>query len=176
MTKKDLTGVAALFSGATKGVTEKRATTTEPDAVTEAEATGTEVAPEPEAAATTQEAAPKMEVKPTTLQDETDLINTIEDEALRAELLARLKKKRNIGRGRPRKNQQPDGLTDGYRRSSVIVKSEKWEKLQEVAFRETLTMKEIIDLALTMVIDRYESKHGEVKPQPREKKDINDIF
>lgn len=181
MTKKDLTGVAALFSGATKGVTEKRATAAEPDlqkpeAVTEAEATGTEAAPEPEAAATTQEAAPTMEVEPTTLQDEHDLLSSIDDKELKAALIERLNKKRKAAVGRPRKNQQSNGIADGYKRTSIIIPVEKWEKIQDIAYMETLTLKEIMELALDMVIDRYESKHGEVKPQQKQKKDIHEIF
>ena len=54
---------------------------------------------------------------------------------------------------------------------------EKWAKVKEIAFIETLTLKEIVELALDMVIDKYESKHGEVTPQPeRQRKDIHDIF
>ena len=114
----------------------------------------------------TDEAAPEQE----------DLLNTIEDEELRKELEVRLAKKRLIGRGRPRKNDQLGRRSDGYGRSSIIIPLEKWEKVKEIAFRETLTIKEIIELALDMVIDRYEKKHGEVKPQPDRKRNINEIF
>ncbi len=120
------------------------------------------------------EATPVMVQEPTTAQDEADLINTIEDERLREAL----RKKRMDGRGRPRKNTDPTGKrTDGYSRTSLIVRDELWAKIKEVAFRETLTMKEIVDLALHMVVDRYEAKHGTIKPQPQNyTKDINEIF
>ena len=124
----------------------------------------------------TEGAAPQMAVEPTTLQDERDLLNSIEDEELRKELEARLYKKKLIGRGRPRKNDQLGRRMDGYDRTSLIINVEKWAKVKEIALRETLTLKEIVELALDMVIDRYESKHGEVKPQPVRKRDINDIF
>ena len=65
---------------------------------------------------------------------------------------------------------------DGYDRTSIIINVEKWAKVREIALMETLTLKEIVELALDMVIDRYESKHGEVKPQPVRKRDINEIF
>lgn len=128
-----------------------------------------------------EEAAPKveaststMEVEPTTEQDETDLISSIEDERLREALRA----KRMDGRGRPRKNTDKNGKrTDGYSRTSLIVNDELWAKIKEVAFRETLTMKEIVDLALHMVVDRYEAKHGTIEPQPQKyTKNINEIF
>lgn len=157
-------GLANLLSGANQSVTkqqEKEQPVTD-EATTE----------QPQ----TEGAAPQMAVEPTTLQDERDLLNSIEDEELRKELEARLYKKKLIGRGRPRKNDQLGRRMDGYDRTSLIINVEKWAKVKEIALRETLTLKEIVELALDMVIDRYESKHGEVKPQPVRKRDINDIF
>lgn len=115
-----------------------------------------------------------MEQEPTTEQDEQELINTIEDEALRAAL----HKKRMDGRGRPRKNTDERGnRTDGYCRTTLIVSEEKIAKIREIGFRETLTMKEIIDTALDIVIERYEAKHGEIKPQPlKYKGDAKKVF
>lgn len=166
MAKKDLTGgIANLLSGADQRITQQ------PQAAQE-----TPEQPKEEGTAT-QEAAPQMAVEPTTLQDEADLINSVEDEELREELRERLKRKRLIGRGRPRKNDQLGRRMDGYDRTSLIINKEKWAKIKEIAFVETLTMKEIVELALDMVIERYEAKHGEIKPQPdRGKKDITEIF
>ena len=115
-----------------------------------------------------------MEQEPTTEQDEQELINTIEDEALRAAL----HKKRMDGRGRPRKNTDERGnRTDGYRRTTLIVSEEQLAKIKEIGFKETLTMKEIIEKALDMVIERYEAKNGEIKPQPSKYKgDIKKVF
>ena len=107
---------------------------------------------------------------------ETELLNSIENEDLREELTERLRQKRLIGRGRPRKNDILGRRTDGYERTSLIVNKYKWAKIKEIAFIETLTMKEIVELALDLVIERYESKHGEVIPHPENKKDINEIF
>lgn len=162
MAKKDLSGgIANLLSGADQRITQQQQA-----------AEGTPKQPE----GATQEAAPQMEVEPTTLQDETDLINSVEDEELREELRERLRQKRLIGRGRPRKNDQLGRRMDGYDRTSLIINKEKWAKIKEIAFVETLTMKEIVELALDMVIERYESKHGEIIPAPERKKDITEIF
>ena len=160
MAKKDLKGgVANLFSGADQSVAQQTASTGE-------------AKPEP-----TEGGSSTMEEEPTTAQDETDLINSIEDEELRKELQRRLQQKRMTGRGRPRKNDQLGRRMDGYDRTSLIIPVEKWAKVKEIAFRETLTLKEIIELALDIVIERYESKHGEVVIQSnRPKKDINEIF
>lgn len=159
MAKKDLTGgIANLFSGADQRIKQQRQAEQE----------------QPEG--TAQDAAPQMAIEPTTLKDESDLINSIEDEELREELRERLRQKRLIGRGRPRKNDQLGRRMDGYDRTSLIINKEKWAKIKEIAFIETLTMKEIIELALDMVIERYESKHGEIIPVPDRKKDITEIF
>lgn len=118
--------------------------------------------------------SPKLKVEPTTRQDEEDLINSVEDEQLREAL----RKKRMDGRGRPRTKRDATGKrTDGYSRTSLILKDEKVAKIKEIAFRETLTMKEIFELALDTIIEKYEKKHGEVIPRPeRYKVDINKVF
>ena len=159
MARKDLTGgIANLLSGADQRITQQRQAIEQPEETT------------------TQETASQMVVEPTTSKDETDLINSIEDEELREELKERLRQKRLIGRGRPRKNDQLGRRMDGYDRTSLIINKDKWAKIKEIAFIETLTMKEIVELALDMVIERYESKHGTIIPKADRKKDINEIF
>lgn len=161
MAKKDLTGgIANLLTGADKRITQQSHA-------------AQETSEQPKG----EETAPQMVVEPTTIQDEADLINSVEDEELREELRLRLQQKRMIGRGRPRKNDQLGRRMDGYDRTSLIINKEKWAKIKEIAFKETFTMKEIVELALDMVIERYEAKHGEIIPQPeRGKKDITEIF
>ena len=151
MAKKDLSGgMANLFSGADKNVVKDTQAGGSPDGGTQK---GRQIGPTPE---------------------ERALIDTIEDEKLRADLKERLRVKRLIGRGRPRKNDQLGRRPDGWERTSLIINKEKWEKIKEIAFRETLTLKEIIDLALGGVIERYEAKHGEIIPA--KERDLNDIF
>lgn len=103
-----------------------------------------------------------------------ELINTIESEELREALY----RKRMEGRGRPRKNIGTNGKrTDGYSRTSIIANDEKYAKIKEIAFRSTLTTKEILELAMDMVIEKYEAKHGEVVPNPDAYKgDITKVF
>ena len=152
MAKKDLSGgIANLLSGADQRVTQK---------------TG-EAAPE---------AATQMEIEPFTAKEEKSLIASIDDEELREELKERLRLKRLIGRGRPRKDGHKDCIGDGYERTSLIIQKDKWAKIKEIALIETLTMKEIVELALDIIIERYEAKHGEVIPMQNRKKDIRDIF
>lgn len=170
MARKDKlsAGMANLLSGADQSVRQQKVKEITEQPTTIEDTTAQE---EPE------DAAPTIKVEPTTTQDETDLINSIEDEELRKELERRLLQKKMIGRGRPRKNDQLGRRTDGYGRTSLIISLKKWAKIKEVANRETLTLKEIVELALDMVIERYERKHGEIKTQPeRHKRDINEIF
>ena len=106
-----------------------------------------------------------------------EIRETIEDETLREELEERLAQRRRVGVGRPRTNTAPGGKrSDGYDRTSLIINVAKWAKVKEIALRETVTLKEIMEAALDIIIERYEAKHGEIKPQPRTKKDIKDIF
>lgn len=158
--KKDLQGgIANLLGGADR----QRATGAEPQP--------SEQQPQTEGASST---APDFKVQPTTKKDEEDLINSIEDAKLRAALEARRKE----GRGRPRKNTDATGKrTDGYSRTSFIIKDTTWAKIREIAFRKTLTMKEIVELALEMLIKEYEKTNGEVTPHPEKYKgDIHGIF
>lgn len=106
--------------------------------------------------------------------EDTDIINSVTDEALREAL----KRKRMEGRGRPRKNTDKNGKrTDGYSRTSLILNDGQVAKIKEIAFRETLTMKEIVEAALNLAIEKYEAKHGVVKPHPESYKgDINKVF
>lgn len=111
---------------------------------------------------------------PTTPENDNDLINSVDDAQLRAALHA----KRMDGRGRPRKNHDKSGKrTDGYSRTSLVLNNEKVAKIKEIAFIETLTMKEIFEYALDKVITEYESKHGKINPRPeRYKGDITKVF
>lgn len=102
------------------------------------------------------------------------LESTIKDEELREALAARRKQ----GRGRPRTASDGHGKrSDGYSRTSLIVNEAKYAKVKEIAFRETLTTKEILEAALDLLIEKYESTHGEVVPRPeRYKGDIKTLF
>lgn len=87
-----------------------------------------------------------------------------------------LEERRKSTRGRPRKN-APDGKrTDGYERASVIVSSELWAKLREICYKETLMQKEVLELALELLIGRYEEKHGTIKPRSHKQKDPKSII
>lgn len=120
----------------------------------------------------TSEPQPDNEASGTT-DDGSDIISTIEDEQLKEAL----HKKRMENRGRPRKDSRHYSVTDGYQRVCVIVNSEKMEKIREMAFRETLTIKEVMEAALDLAISKYEATHGEIRPNKAGRSgDVSKLF
>ena len=113
---------------------------------------------------------PRQEAAPTdgagamegaTPQEEEELINSIQDEALRDAL----RERRNRKRGRPRKDAALRAKQEEvYTRSCWIMRRDQIAKLKEISFRETLTIKEIMEQIVGDAIRTYEEKHGEVKP------------
>ena len=100
-----------------------------------------------------------------TTQEVEDIIDTIQDEELRAAL----HKRRMKGRGRPKKHQSGMGVANGYGRVTTIVNLRKMDKLRYIALKETLTIKEVLDAAFDVAIERYEEKRGKiVLPQDTE--------
>lgn len=98
--------------------------------------------------------------------DPNDIINSVEDE----ELKAALRTKRMKGRGRPRSGQRVDSLQEGYTRACFIVPTYKMEKLREISFQATLTIKEVVEAAFDLAIEAYEAEHGEVIPNAAARK------
>lgn len=109
-----------------------------------------------------------------TPQDLRELFLSIEDDALREQLKRRLYLKRLEGAGRPCKSDLHGRKGDGYGRTTLIINLAKWEKIKEISLRETMLLKDIMEQAMDIVIERYEAKHGEVKVQP--KNDIKENF
>ena len=104
----------------------------------------------------------------------TEIINSVEDE----ELKAALHKRRMAHRGRPKKSEGADGsFTEGYGRATTIVNLEKMAKLREIAKRETLTIKEVIEATMDLAISTYEAKHGKIRIYPEEERgDVTKLF
>ena len=107
-----------------------------------------------------------------TPQEEEELINSIQDEALREKLIER----RNRKRGRPRKGAAYRAKQDEiYIRSCWVMRRDQLAKLKEMSFRETLTLREIMAQIVGEAIEAYERKHGEIIPQEH-KGDASKLF
>ena len=121
------------------------------------EAEQTSTAPEPTTATNETEAPEEA-----TPEEEDELIASIEDE----ELKAALHRKRMQKRGRPRKDaalrQKEEEI---YTRSTWIMRRDLLAKLKEISFRETLTIKEIMEQIVSEAVAKYEERHGEVIPR-----------
>lgn len=126
--------------------------------------------------ATQTEAQAEAEKQPEQPDSPDDIINTIEDEELKAALHA----KRMQHRGRPRKDTHRKSMVEGYGRVTSIMNLSKVQKLHYIALKETLTLKEIWDECLDLAIERYESKHGKITlPQNSEgdsRKTAKEVF
>nr|CRY93857.1 hypothetical protein [uncultured prokaryote] len=79
------------------------------------------------------------------------------------ELRAALRAKRFAG-GRPKKGVTRVSAQSGYGRTCIVANIEKMDKMREMAFRETLTIKEVMEAAMDLAIKTYEAKHGELIP------------
>ena len=103
-----------------------------------------------------------------------NLASTIQD----AELKQTLSERGGVvKRGRPRKIHDENGKrTDGYTRTTFILPDSKMDKVREIAFREHITLKETLEYALDLAIAKYEKKHGELTPRPREAGERENIF
>lgn len=58
------------------------------------------------------------------------------------------------------------GLRDGLNRFSIVLPIEILDKLRAVAYWNNLSVKEVITQFLESGIDRYQKRHGEIKPVP----------
>lgn len=99
-------------------------------------------------------AAPVQE----TPEDTEDIISTVQDE----ELKKALRQRQLDGRGRPKRGRPHDSKTDGYGTICVKANLEKWRKLEYISLQETLQKKEVLEKALDMLIEKYESEKGEI--------------
>lgn len=98
---------------------------------------------------------------------ETDaLIETVQDE----ELKEKLRQRQLDGRGRPKRGRPHDSRTVGYGTVSVKANLEKWDKLRYISLQETLQLKEVLELAIDMLIEKYESEKGTIRLKTQTKK------
>jgi hypothetical protein len=105
-------------------------------------------------------------------EDPKDVIHSIEDDDLKEAL----KKKRMEHRGRPRKNFNFESVTEGYGRITSIVNLKKMEKLREIGYRETLTIKEVLEACMDLAIQKYEQKNGTIQITRNRKGNVKEVF
>ncbi len=114
-------------------------------------------APAPTAPAS-QPQQPEEEVKSEKELQAEAVIDTLQDEELKEKLRQRQLEGRGRKRGRPH-----DSKTDGYGTICVKANLEKWAKIEYISLHETLQKKEVLELALDMLIEKYEKEKGTIK-------------
>lgn len=65
------------------------------------------------------------------------------------------------GHGRPRKDEKPNDIGLEMR-TSLIVNKENYDKIREIALQESLTLKEVVNFAFELAIEKYEEKNGKI--------------
>lgn len=84
------------------------------------------------------------------------LSSTIGDPELRKQLQEQRERRQYMGCGRPKSGTAPKERE--YIRRTYLVNREKADKLEEIALKETLFLKEILDHAIDLVLEEYEAK------------------
>lgn len=56
-----------------------------------------------------------------------------------------------------------DKNTIGYEVASILVNSEYYAKIKEIAYAENLSIKKVVEAAMAKAIENYEATHGELK-------------
>lgn len=69
------------------------------------------------------------------------------------------------GHGRPRKDESCN-TTGNDMRTSLIVNKATYDKMRIIAIQEGLTLKEVLDSAFRLAIERYEAKRGKITSEP----------
>lgn len=92
----------------------------------------------------------------------------------REELESEQISRRKAGLGRPRKGSRRAELAKEDMHTSIIVNRPQYDKLKEIAMRETLTVKEIVYFAFELAIECYEKKNGPVSlpEKPKGRKEL----
>lgn len=101
----------------------------------------------------------KVDLLKETLSDE-ELKELINDE----ERLRQAMRSKRFAGGRPKKGDTKHRESQGYGRTCIVANIDKMNKIREIAFRETLTIKQLFEGMMDNLIKTYEAKHGEVVP------------
>ena len=137
---------------------------------------GDEATPEQQAPAP-EETAPDVDLSEFQGSDlDKSIIGSIEDRELQESLRNyRLEKAR---RGRKMMHQNGSGIPEGYKRATFVLSIKKPRKLHYIAMHETITLKDLMDEALSIAIAKYEKRYGKiVLPEDRRKqKTAKEIF
>ena len=87
-----------------------------------------------------------------------ELLETLKDDETKQALLNEVKRRQYLKDGRPFKGE--DRETGKYVRMTFLISPEKQERLREIALKEGLFIKEVLERGIDMVIAEYDNKEG----------------
>lgn len=82
-----------------------------------------------------------------------------------AEMERRQSERRFFLTGRRRNGDDRELVTRNDVRTCMLLDKEQYDKIREIALRETMTIKDLTHIMFQLAIDQYEKKHGVVVPR-----------
>ena len=82
-----------------------------------------------------------------------------------AEMERRQSERRFFMTGRRRNGDERELITRNDVRTCMLLDKEQYDKIREIALRETMTIKDLTHMMFQLAIDQYEKKHGVVVPR-----------
>jgi hypothetical protein len=67
------------------------------------------------------------------------------------------------------KKSTKQGLPENEIRATFIVDEDSLEKLRAISYWDRLTIKEVVQGAISSYLESYEKKNGKIKPKPEDK-------
>lgn len=71
--------------------------------------------------------------------------------------------KKKDARTRNRSKVAFDKDRTGYEIATILVHSQTYAKMKEIAYKENLTIKKVVEAAMKKAVEKYESTRGEIK-------------
>lgn len=91
-----------------------------------------------------------------------------------AEMERKQSERRFFMTGRRKDGDERELVTKNDIRTCMVLDKEQYDKIREIALRETMTIKDLTNMMFQFAIDHYEKKNGKVVPRVRTAK--RDIF
>jgi hypothetical protein len=82
-----------------------------------------------------------------------------------AEMERKQSERRFFMTGRKRNDDSSSLITRNDIRTCMVLDKDQYDKIREIALRETMTIKDLTNMMFQLAIDQYEKKHGVVVPR-----------
>ena len=82
-----------------------------------------------------------------------------------AEMERKQSERRFFMTGRKRNDDSSNLITRNDIRTCMVLDKDQYDKIREIALRETMTIKDLTNIMFQFAIDHYEKRHGVVVPR-----------